>query len=63
MGLVSCLSEIESGIALILSSIELLVCSMNQEFSDLTINQATQIELHMFLHHQATYVMQGLVRW
>ena len=35
---------------------------MNQEFSDLTINQATQIGLHMFLHHHATYLMRGLVR-
>ena len=34
---------------------------MNQEFSDLTTNQATQIGLHMFLHHQATYLMRGLV--
>ena len=62
MGLVDCLPEIESGVALILSLIESLVYPMNQEFSDLTVNQATQIGLHMFLHHQATYLMRGLVR-
>ena len=57
MGLVDCLPEIESGVALILSLIESLVYPMNYKFSDLTINQATQIGLHMFLHPQATYPM------
>ena len=57
VGLVSCLSEIESGVALTISLIKSLVYPMNQEISDLTIGQATQIRLHMFLHHQTTYLM------
>ena len=62
MGLVGCLSEIESEVVPILSLIESLVYPMNQEFSNLTINQATHIGLHVFLHQiSPAYPMQGLV--